>query len=74
MTYANDLRTSGQTAAGFSDRIAGLFRAMAESRQRRAVYIRTLRELEQLSARDLADLGIARVMIPEIARKACYDK
>ena len=74
MTYANDVRTSGHNAAGFSDRIAGLFRSLTEARQKRAVYIRTLRELEQLSARELADLGIARALIAEIAHEAAYGK
>ena len=74
MTYANDVRTAGRSAAGLSDRIAGLFRAVAEARQKRAVYNRTLRELEQLSARDLADLGIARALIAEIAHEAAYGK
>ena len=72
MTYANDVRTASRSAAGLSDRIAGLFRAVAEARQKRTSYSRTLRELEQLSARELADLGIARALIPEIAREAAY--
>lgn len=74
MTYTNDIRTAGRSATGLSDRIAGLFRALGEARQKRAVYNSTLRELEQLSGRDLADLGIARAMIPEIAREAAYGK
>jgi uncharacterized protein YjiS (DUF1127 family) len=33
-------------------------------------YSRTLQELESLSNRELADLGIARVDIPRLAREA----
>ncbi len=33
-------------------------------------YSRTMQELESLSNRELADLGIARVDIPRLAREA----
>ena len=33
-------------------------------------YSRTLQELESLSNRDLADLGISRVDIPRLAKEA----
>jgi len=72
MAYANTIRTAGRANAGLSDRIAGLFRALTEARKKRAVFVRTLRELESLSARDLADLGIARAMISTIAHEAAY--
>ena len=38
--------------------------------QRRAVYLRTVRELNGCSDRDLADLSIARSDIPRIAAEA----
>ena len=38
------------------------------------VYRTTLAELEALTERDLADLGIARVMIKDIALEAAYGK
>ena len=38
--------------------------------RRRAVYTRTVRELEGCSDRDLADLSIARADIPRIAAEA----
>jgi uncharacterized protein YjiS (DUF1127 family) len=33
-------------------------------------YTRTVQELESLSSRDLADLGISRADIPRLARQA----
>ncbi len=47
------------------------FRDMLEQRAaRRAVYNRTVYELQALSDRDLADLGFHRTEIPQIAREA----
>jgi uncharacterized protein YjiS (DUF1127 family) len=53
----------------------GLFLAQAASKvrlmlERRAVYTQTLRELESLSERELADLGIHSAQIVDIARDA----
>lgn len=42
-------------------------------RNRRAVYRRTFGELAALSNRDLADLGIARADIRQIAQKAALE-
>lgn len=72
MTYANDIR--GLAGASFSERVTHLFRVIAEARAQRAVYVRTLRELESLSTRDLADLGIARAMIQPLAHQAAYGR
>ena len=47
--------------------IAVRWRAWA---RRRSVYRRTVRELENCSNRELADLSIARVDIPRIAAEA----
>lgn len=48
-------------AAGIIARIAGLW-------TRHALYRRTLAELDALSDRELADIGISRYDIPAIAR------
>ena len=72
MTYANDIRSL--SGVSLADRLTGLFRTVAEARSKRAIYVRTLRELESLSSRDLADLGIVRAMIPQLAREAAYGK
>ena len=42
--------------------------------QRRRVYTQTLVELNALSDRDLADLGLHRLMIPAGAKDAAYGK
>jgi uncharacterized protein YjiS (DUF1127 family) len=52
-----------------SERIQSLFDGLREARARRAVYSRTVRELELLEDRDLADLGISRLSIRDIAYK-----
>ena len=40
--------------------------------RKRQTYLTTMRELNGLSDRDLADLGIHRSMLSEIAREAAY--
>jgi uncharacterized protein YjiS (DUF1127 family) len=42
------------------------------ARALRAAYLRTLREMQALSDRDLADIGIARADIEDIARRHVY--
>lgn len=41
-----------------------------ERRATRAAYIRTLNELSAMSSRELADIGLHRSDIPEVAEKA----
>ena len=60
--------------AGFADRVATFFRGVNESRQRYALYRRTLRELDQLTDRELTDLGLHRQMIEGVALEAAYGK
>jgi uncharacterized protein YjiS (DUF1127 family) len=69
MAYVNTSR-----AATFSpaDRFSGLLAQVKASFARRAVFTQTLRELNALSDRELADLGIARADITTIAREAAY--
>ncbi|CAM3252938.1 Uncharacterized conserved protein YjiS, DUF1127 family [Paracoccus aminovorans] len=52
--------------------IAKFVAAIRETLARRSVYRQTLRELNQLSNRDLADLGLHRANIPSVARQAAY--
>jgi uncharacterized protein YjiS (DUF1127 family) len=42
--------------------------------QRRRVYVQTVTELNALSDRDLADLGLHRLMISSVAKEAAYGK
>lgn len=69
MTMMNHTATS---EAGVLGRLRGLWDAMGEARARRRVYNETLRELSNLSSRDLEDLGISRGMISRIAYEAAY--
>lgn len=54
-------------------RFSNLIGDIAERVQRHKTYRRTLDELEALSERELADLGISRSMLRAIAYKAAYD-
>jgi uncharacterized protein YjiS (DUF1127 family) len=69
MAYVNTTR-----AASFSpaDRFSGILATVKASFARRAVYAQTVRELNALTERELADLGIARADITTIAREAAY--
>ena len=42
--------------------------------QRRRVYLQTVTELNALTDRELADLGLHRLMIPAVAKDAAYGK
>ena len=53
---------------------ANLVASVKEASARRAVYVKTLGELRSLSDRELADLGIARLQIEDIALQAAYAK
>ena len=57
---------------GLLEGLRGLARDFQENRARRRVYRQTVRELNELSPRDLADLGIHRSMIRRLAREAAY--
>ena len=64
----NDL--IGGRRGAFARRIGEIRREIAAARQRRAIFRRTWSELNALSDRDLADLGLARSDIGALARKA----
>lgn len=57
---------------GFAGRVFAAIQRMQENRARRAVYRQTVRELNALTERDLADLGINRAMITRLAREAAW--
>lgn len=69
MAYVNNTRTG---SAGLADGFSGLVRSVKLAIERRAVYARTVRELNALSDRDLADLGISRAAIGSVAAEAAY--
>ena len=71
MAYVNTTRIARK---GFLDRVSALKDAAVTALRSRQVYLRTVSELNALTDRELADLGIARIAIPDIAREAAYGK
>lgn len=71
MAYANSTHAAH---GGFGDRLGMLVRAVKEAVAQRRVYNQTLRELNALTQRELADLGIHRSSIGRIASEAAYGK
>lgn len=69
MAYVNQTRA---VTAAPTDRLSGLLATLKGGLARRRVYVQTLRELNALNDRELADLGISKFSIPEIAREAAY--
>ncbi len=70
MAYVN----SRASSVSLSDRFGSAFKSVKEAMDRRRVYNQTVLELSSLSDRDLADLGMARPMISDVAREAAYGK
>jgi uncharacterized protein YjiS (DUF1127 family) len=54
--------------------IAGMVARLKDAIARRKVFVQTKRELDALSTRELADLGISRSMITRLAQEAAYGK
>lgn len=52
----------------------GLIARFSAALERRRVYYRTARELNNLTTRELADLGLSRSMITRVALEAAYGK
>lgn len=71
MTYNTD---TGFAGFSLGQRFAAFRTDMAENAAKRKTYRTTLAELEMLSNRDLADLGITRASIKSIAYEAAYGK
>ena len=69
MAYVSSSRIIG---SGFADRITAFAASVKLAAQRRAVYEKTVRDLKALSNRELADLGIARLNIEDVARVAAF--
>lgn len=70
MAYVN----TRSVEAGLVARGNSILRAVQDYLGRHAVYRKTLRELEQLTDRELADLGMSRLSIREVAREAAFAK
>ena len=72
---STDYHDFGGKAAGYDHAQAGLSGLWARMSKRLAdhrLYVRTLDELDALSDRDLADLGLSRLQIREVARESVY--
>lgn len=70
MAYA----TQSDTRRPAQGRLTRLVDQLAALQARRSVYRRTRNELNALSDRDLADLGIHRTEIRRLAYEAAYTK
>jgi len=71
MAYVNTNRIARK---GFMDRLSVLKDVVVTAVQQRRVYGQTVGELNALTDRELADLGIARASITSIAHEAAYGK
>ena len=69
MTYTIELRQPGFR---IRDRFEAGGKAAAGRMRQHSVYFRTLRILRAISDRNLADVGISRMRIKEIAHEAAY--
>ena len=70
MAYVN----SRSASLSIADRVSSVVRLVKDAIARRQVYNQTLAELNVLTDRDLADLGISRDSIALVAREAAYLK
>ena len=71
MAYVNSTPVARK---GFADRLVVLREAVLTAIAQRRTYLRTVAELNGLTDRELADLGISRLGITEIAHEAAYGK
>jgi uncharacterized protein YjiS (DUF1127 family) len=71
MAYVNQSRVGTSL---ISDRFNAVLKMIRAHSARRRIYAQTVRELSNLSDRDLADLGISRFAIRDIAIEAAYGK
>lgn len=65
---------STAAAPGLVERLLAFSPAIAETLRKRRLYSQTIYELNLLTDRELADLGISRLAITDIAREAAYGK
>lgn len=71
MAYVNSTRSA---TISFSDRLGNIAKSVKLALRRRRLFNQTVRELNTLSNRELADLGIHASMIRQIATEAAYGK
>ena len=61
-------------APGFAGCLLAAIQHMQENRARCAIYRQTVRELNVLTDRELADLNLSRASIRDVAREAVYGR
>ena len=66
----SDATYTGSANAG---RISNFFNGLVRSYSQYRVYRKTLNELQSLSSRELADLGLHHSQLRSVAYKAAYD-
>jgi uncharacterized protein YjiS (DUF1127 family) len=71
MAYVNSSRVA---RVSLGERIVAFVTVVREAAARRATYQQTQRELNSLTDRELADLGMVRNNIDAVARSAAYGK
>lgn len=69
MAYVNVTRAA---QGGFAERFAAIVKSVKTALAKRRKCRQTYRELNALTPRELADLGIHKAMIAQIAREAAY--
>ena len=70
MAYATPSTALSHPFAGLRTALRSFLANLADSRKRENAYRKTYRELDQMSDRDLADIGITRFMIADVAAEA----
>lgn len=70
MAHATHSTTTLHGGFGLFAAIRSALSRMADDRKRTLAYRKTRSELEQMTDKDLADIGIARFMIRDIAAEA----
>lgn len=71
MAYATEIQNTSR-GTSLRERLSAFFADVQESRRKARVYRATLRELQQLSDRELTDLGLARGNLRMVAFEAAY--
>lgn len=66
--------TSIRTAPTFFERLVAYKNDLAERHAKHRIYRNTLDELQALTGRELADLGMARSNLKSVAYEAAYGK
>lgn len=74
MSFITNANAPVQIGARLSTFVATNFAAYQEVRRRKAVYNQVKGQLSRMSDRDLADIGINRLLIDDVAHEAGYGK